>query len=117
MKKFNAHLLSVFALFSFLVFASQAQAVETPAAKPSPELMAKGRALFNSKEGLKIKFACILCHKQDKAVKLSKIEKLGDKFPTVINKYIVGKSKGKALAADSEEMKALMAYIQFEHAK
>ncbi len=90
---------------------------EAPAEKPSAELIAQGRELFNHKEGLKVKFACILCHQQEKAVKKSSAEKLGDKLPVVINKYITGKSKGKALAADSQEMKALAAYILYEHSK
>ncbi len=85
---------------------------------PSPGLIAKGRDLFTQKEGLGVKFACILCHKNDKAVKKSELVKAGDKLPAVINKYLVEKAKGSApLAEDSENMKALMAYIQYEHAK
>ncbi len=83
----------------------------------SPELIAKGRDLFNNKEGLKVKFACILCHKGDKAIKKSDVDKVGEKLPSVINKYLTTKSKGAALAADSEEMKALAAYIKNEHSK
>lgn len=90
---------------------------EAPADKAPAELIAKGRDLFNNKEGLQVKYACILCHKQNKAVKASAVQKAGDKFPSVINKYIVKKSKGKPLAEDSEEMKALMAYIRHEHMK
>ncbi|MBI3316992.1 MAG: hypothetical protein HYZ85_03180 [Candidatus Omnitrophica bacterium] len=84
---------------------------------PSPELVAQGRNLFNTKEGLGVKYACIMCHKSDKAVKKSMLVKLGDKLPLTLNKYLVNKSKGKAIAEDSEQMKALMAYIQYEHAK
>ncbi len=84
---------------------------------PSPELLSQGRDLFNKKDGLGVKFACILCHQKEKAIKLSHVEKAGDGLPTVINKYITTKSKGAPLAADSEKMKALMAYIRFEHAK
>lgn len=88
-----------------------------PAEKPSAEIIAKGRELFNAKEGLKVKFACILCHKGEKAVKASSVQKAGDKLPAVINKYITKKSKGAAIAADSAEMQALMAYIRYEHSK
>lgn len=87
------------------------------AAAPSPELIAKGRDLFNKKEGLGVKFACILCHAKDKAIKQSDIAKAGDKLPAVINKYVTQKSKGPALDPASENMQALMAYIKHEHAK
>lgn len=111
MKKSMSLLLSF--SFLFLLFAVTAAAEEAPSA----ELLAKGNELFNKKEGLGIKYACIMCHKQDKAVKLAKIQKAGDKLPSVINGYIVKKSKGKAIPADGEQMKALMAYIKYEHAK
>ena len=81
----------------------------------SPELIAQGRELFNSTKGLGNKFACILCHKKDKAIKHAEVVKLGDKLPDMINKYLVEKSKGKVLAKDSQEMKALAAYIVNEH--
>lgn len=87
------------------------------AADASSELIAQGRDLFNKKEGLGSKFACILCHKADKAIKLSDVNKAGEGLPAVINKYLTQKSKGPALAADSEKMKALIAYIKYEHAK
>ena len=90
---------------------------QAPADKAPAELIAKGRDLFNNKEGLQVKYACILCHKQNKAVKAAAVQKAGDKLPAVINKYIVKKSKGKPLAENSEEMKALMAYIRHEHMK
>jgi cytochrome c553 len=102
-----------FALLVFLITSAMAHAAETP----SPELIAQGRDLFNKKEGLGAKFACILCHKADKAIKHSDVEKAGDGLPAVINKYLTQKSKGPALAADSEKMKALMAYIRHEHAR
>ena len=81
----------------------------------SPELITQGRELFNSTKGLGNKFACILCHKKDKAIKHAEVVKLGDKLPDMINKYLVEKSKGKALDKNSEEMKALVAYIVHEH--
>ena len=83
----------------------------------TPELISKGRELFNHKEGLKVKFACILCHQQEKAIKKVNVEKLGDKLPVIINKHIIEKSKGQAVPADSPDMKALMAYIRYEHSK
>lgn len=83
----------------------------------TPELIAQGKALFNSKDGLHTKYACILCHQQQKAVKKSELAKIGDKLPLIINQYITTKAKGKAIAADSAEMKALMAYIRYEHSK
>ena len=96
------------AAFAFTVRA------EDPA--PSPELIAQGRALFNKKEGLPVKYACILCHQKDKAIKQSDVQEAGDKLPAVINKYLTEKAKGTALAPDSEKMKALIAYIKYEHA-
>ena len=85
--------------------------------RPSEELIAKGKELFNSKEGLGVKYACILCHKQEKAIKQATLRKIGDKLPVVINKHITEKAKGKAIPPDSEEMKALEAYIRYEHSK
>ena len=75
-------------------------------------LVAKGKELFNHKEGLNVKIACILCHKDSKALDPAKMKALGAGLPDVINKYVVEKSKGQALANDSEEMKALIAYLQ-----
>lgn len=90
----------------------------TVQAADNAALIAKGKELFHSKKGLNVKFECIMCHKQPgKEVKKSHVLKAGDKLPSVINKYITQKSKGKAIAADSEEMKALIAYIQEVHAK
>lgn len=86
-------------------------------AEGDPALIANGRELFNNKEGLSVKYACITCHKQNQAVKLAKVKNLGEKFPSVINKYLTSKSKGKALGPASEEMKALQAYILHEHAR
>ena len=75
-------------------------------------LVAKGKELFNAKEGLNVKIACILCHKDSKALDPAKMQALGDGLPDVINKYIVEKAKGEAIANDSEEMKALVVYLQ-----
>jgi cytochrome c len=80
-------------------------------------LVAKGRELFNAKEGLGVKFACIMCHKDAKAVKKAKVDEFGEQLPDVINKYIVTKAKGTEIAKDSPEMQALVAYIKFEHSK
>lgn len=82
---------------------------------PSADLIKQGEQLFNTKEGLGVKFACIMCHKGQKAVKKSEVEKLGATLPDVINEYIVKKAKGTAIAKDSEQMKALVAYITNEH--
>lgn len=91
---------------------------EDAAPKPDEAVIARGSELFNAKEGLGVKYACISCHKGEKAIKKSSVTKLGDKLPSAINKYITGKSKGdKALEPDSADMKALEAYIRFEHAK
>lgn len=90
---------------------------ETVPPDVTPELIAKGRELFNTKQGLKVKFECILCHKQEKAVKKSDLQKAGDKLPAVMNKYITKKAKGPPLGLESEEMKALIAYIRYEHSK
>ena len=109
--------ISLFSLFLSAVLGLFLWAENVPADKPSPELMAQGRELFNQKEGLKTKFACIMCHRQEKAIKKTEVEKAGDKLPVIINKYITGKAKGTALAVDSQEMKALMAYIRYEHSK
>lgn len=82
---------------------------------PSADLIKQGEQLFNAKEGLGVKFACIMCHKGQKAVKKSEVEKLGATLPDVINEYIVKKAKGIAIAKDSDQMKALVAYIANEH--
>ncbi len=112
MRFLKISLLGLFLLtaFGFFLWA------ENPADN-SPELIAQGRELFNRKEGLKVKFTCIMCHKQEKAIKKTDVQKAGDKLPAVINKYITDKAKGPTLAADSQEMKALMAYIRYEHSK
>ena len=113
MKMMRSILIQAFAVFILIVGMGQARAEQ-----PSAELLAKGRELFNSKKGLNTKYECILCHKQqEKVIKKAKIENLGDKFPAVINKYLTTKSKGPALKPDSPEMKALMAYILYEHSK
>ena len=104
-------------VFSSISLNAFLQAANDIPSDVTPELMAQGKELFNQKEGLKVKFACILCHKQDKAVKKSELQKIGDGLPAVINKYITEKAKGPVLAAESEEMKALMAYIRYEHSK
>ena len=84
----------------------------------TPELIAKGRDLFNNKGGrLNNKFACILCHKAEKAIEKTKVKKAGENLPAIINEHLTEKSKGTALAPESEEMKALMAYIRYEHSK
>ena len=75
-------------------------------------LVAKGKELFESKEGLGTKITCILCHKGGKAISTEKVQQLGDTLPDVINKYVVEKAKGTELAKDSEEMKALVAYLR-----
>ena len=114
MRFFKIFLFGFFLLaaFGFFLWA------EDPAAdQPSPELIAQGRELFNHKEGLKVKFACILCHQKEKAIKKSALVKAGDKLPVVINQHITEKSKGNPIPADSQEMKALMAYIRYEHSK
>ena len=84
---------------------------------PAPEVMARGRDLFNKKEAIKAKYACILCHQKDKTLERAKILKLGDQLPAVINKYLTKKSKGAPFPADSEDMKAIIAYIKYEHSK
>lgn len=83
--------------------------------KPSPELIAKGEELFTKKELLGVKYACIMCHKQEKAIQRAKVDLAGDKLPDVINKYILEKAKGKPLSKDSEEIKALVAFIKYKH--
>lgn len=82
--------------------------------KPSDELIAYGEKLFTTKQ-LGIKYACLLCHKGEKAIQRTKVMALGDKLPAVINDHIVKKSKGKSIAPDSQEMKALAAYITHKH--
>lgn len=85
--------------------------------KPSAELLQKGKELFNKKlPGAKV--ACISCHRGAKVIKKSEISKLSaDQLPDVINKYVVKKSKGKPIAKDSDDMKALAAFIVHEHAR
>jgi cytochrome c len=84
--------------------------------EPSPELIARGEELFMQKGGpLGTKFACILCHKGEKAIEKVKVMKLGDKLPEAINGQIVKQAKGKPLPMDGEELKALAAYIRHKH--
>ena len=80
-------------------------------------LVARGRELFNNKQGLGVKYACILCHQKDKAIKKKKALDAGPKLPELINQYIVNKAKGKPLAKDSPDMQALAAYILQEHSR
>ena len=108
---FQSFLAAVFFIVGFAVLCG---AVDD---KPSPELIAKGKELFTVKTGLGTKLACILCHQGDKAIPRAKVEQLGDALPDEINKYIVEKAKGTALPKDSEQMKALAAYILHEHSK
>ncbi|OGX05205.1 MAG: hypothetical protein A3G87_06740 [Omnitrophica bacterium RIFCSPLOWO2_12_FULL_50_11] len=75
-------------------------------------MVAKGKELFDNKEGLNVKVACILCHKGSKALDPARISELGEGLPDVINSYIEKKAKGSALAKDSEQMKALEAYLR-----
>ena len=88
-------------LSSAIVFAAEDKA-----------LVAKGKELFHSKEGLNTKIACILCHQGAKAIDPAKAIAAGDGLPDTINKYLVEKAKGTALPKDSEEMKALAAYLR-----
>ena len=84
--------------------------------RPTPELLKQGKGLFyQTKDKLGAKFNCILCHQKEKAIKHVEAVKLGDKLPDVINAHLVEKSKGKPLAKDSQEMKALTVYILNEH--
>ena len=117
MKRNCSFFLLGIAVFVFTWNNFSAAAKDALPADVTPDLIAQGKQLFNHKEGLKVKFACILCHKQEKAIKKSSLAKIGDKLPAVINKHITEKSKGNAIPADSQEMKALMAYIRYEHSK
>ncbi len=110
MKKSISFLFASFVVFLFLGTVSYAED-----AKPSPELIARGEELFTKKEGLGVKYACILCHKGPKAIERSKVDLAGDNLPDVINKYMVEKAKGKAFPKDSEEIKALAAFIKYKH--
>ena len=102
---------------SFLSLNVLLHAADNVPSEVTPELIAQGKQLFNHKEGLKVKFACILCHQQENAIKKSSVGKLGNNLPAIINKHIVEKAKGLAIPADSPEMKALMTYIRYEHSK
>ena len=117
MKKSFYIFLAGLSLFVFARNNFPAAAKEALPADVTPELIAQGKQRLNHKEGLKIKFACILCHQQEKAIKKSSLEKIGDKLPVIINKHITEKSKGSAIPENSREMKALMAYIRYEHSK
>lgn len=108
---FFSFALLTWAAVILLSFAGRAHSGEPS----SPELLQLGEELFNTKEKLGVKFACILCHKQEKAIKKSDVAKLGDRLPDAINDHIVKKSKGKPLPKDSENMKALVAYIRHRH--
>ena len=84
--------------------------------KPSPELLARGEELFTKKQPLGVKYECMTCHKGAKAIQRSKVKLAGEKLPDVINKYLLEKAKGtKPLSKDSDEMKALAAFIKYKH--
>jgi cytochrome c len=85
------------------------------AASQSADSIALGKKLFNEKGTCGNKYACIMCHKEDKAIKKSELAKLGDTLPDVINKYQVEKAKGQTIPPNSPEMKALIDYINNEH--
>lgn len=107
------------ALFSFAAVGLLVWVMNLPASaedQPSPELLKFGKELFITKEKLGVKYACILCHQREKAIKKSALLKVGGKLPEVINLHILEKAKGsQPLAVESSEMKALMAYIRHEH--
>ncbi|MBI4372127.1 MAG: hypothetical protein HY585_00170 [Candidatus Omnitrophica bacterium] len=107
MKRVPVNFFAVLAIFVLCIyFVPMSFAAEDPA------LVAKGKQLFENKEGLSTKIACILCHKGDKAIPADKAQQLGDQLPDTINKYVVEKAKGTAIAKDNEEMKALEAYLR-----
>jgi mono/diheme cytochrome c family protein len=81
-------------------------------ADEDPALAVRGKELFEKKEALHAKFSCVTCHRGSKAISAADAAGFGDGLPDVINKYLVQKSKGPALAKDSEEMKALTAYLR-----
>lgn len=98
--------------FGFWAVASEAEKAA------SPELIARGKELFTSTKSLGTKYACILCHQKEKVIKRSEILKAGDSLPDMINKYLLEKAKGaKPLDKNSAEMKALAAYILYEHSQ
>ena len=108
--------LAFLALSGWGIFTITGAAQSASEEKPSPELIARGEELFTKKELLGVKYACIMCHKQEKAIQRSKVELAGEKLPDVINKYLMEKAKGKQpLAKDSDEMKALVAFIKYKH--
>ena len=103
----------VLPLLGFQIYCPANYAEES---KPSAELIARGEELFTKKEPLGVKYACIMCHKQEKAIQRSKVDLAGDKLPDVINKYLIEKAKGtKPLPKDSDEIKALVAFIKYKH--
>jgi len=105
-------------LGSALLMTLMAENLSLSEEQPPAELLTRGRELFNAKEGLGVKYACILCHQKEKVIPRDKVLKLGDKLPDVINQHILEKSKGKKpLLKDSDDMKALMAYIRYEHSR
>jgi cytochrome c len=83
--------------------------------EPSEELLKKGETLFTTKEALGVKYQCILCHKGEKAIARAEVLKLGDRLPDTINGQIIKQAKGKPIPKESEEMKALAAYILHKH--
>ena len=102
-------------LLSGSIAASLAVSGDPGGERPSPELLKLGKELFTTKDRLGTKYACILCHQKEKAIKKSSLAKLGDKLPEAINARLLKESKGtKPLARNSEEMKALEAYITHE---
>ena len=109
-------LIVLFALSGWALVVLTAPVQGASEEKPSPELLKLGKELFNhTKANLGTKFDCILCHQKEKAIKREKVIKLGDGLADVINMHFVEKAKGKPIAKDGQEMKALEAYIRYEH--
>ncbi|MBI3999486.1 MAG: hypothetical protein HY351_02625 [Candidatus Omnitrophica bacterium] len=107
MKRIWAGVFVVLATFVFYNYV-----VPVSFAAEDEALAAKGKELFENKEGLNVKVACILCHKDSKALDPAKMNALGEALPDTINKYVVEKAKGATLAKDGQEMKALEAYLR-----
>ncbi len=106
MKNLNLWL-SVFFLLVFL---------STPALAGKRASVKWGKELYKNPNlaGSNNAASCISCHKKDDKKMLKKVMNMSkDELNTIINKCITGPLEGKALGADSEEMRSLRLYLNF----
>lgn len=81
------------------------------AAAGDPELQARGATLFASPQLGTTGTSCTSCHPDGRRLQ-GAIDATDSELATTINQCIAGPLKGKAIAPDSIEMKALMLQVR-----